>query len=298
MKRWETFSEEQQKEILLNSKSYADAARKFGYKNCDTVLKKDIQKLISDFNLPFYPDRNENLIGKQFGKLTVISQAESKRGVRFWKCKCECGNDAIVETAHLKSGHTQSCGCYWREKIFESNAKDISGQKFGKLTVLKQSDVKKNRCIYWDCLCECGNHITVCGASLRNQNTLSCGCLEESKGEMIIEQLLRELDIKFKKQFSFSDLKGDNSLLRFDFAILDNNKNIQYLIEFQGIQHFKPIEYFGGEKRFNKQKEYDEKKKKYCQSNEIPLIEITYNQLKNLDKTKFLEILKEVKIND
>lgn len=295
MKKWETFSKEEQKEILLNSKSYADAARKFGYKQCDTNLKKDIQRLISIFDLPYYIDKNENLIGKQFGKLIVISQAESKKGSRFWNCQCECGNCTIVSTAHLKSGHTQSCGCYWKKKISETNIKDISGQKFGKLAVLKQSKLKKNRCIYWDCLCECGNYITVRGASLRNGNTLSCGCIENSKGEIIIEQLLKKLDLNFKKQFSFYDLKGDNSVLRFDFVILDNNKNIQYLIEFQGIQHFKSVEYFGGEKRFEKQKEYDEKKREYCRLNKIPLIEITYKQLKNLDITKFLEILKEVK---
>jgi hypothetical protein len=57
--------------------------------------------------------------------------------------------------------------------------KEMVGLIFGRLTVTKKSFVK-NETVYWDCVCECGTSLTVCGSSLRRKNrpTLSCGCLQ------------------------------------------------------------------------------------------------------------------------
>lgn len=53
-----------------------------------------------------------DLTGMKFGKLTVIeiSQEKDRKSVR-WLCKCECGNMTVVQSSHLVSGHTKSCGC-------------------------------------------------------------------------------------------------------------------------------------------------------------------------------------------
>lgn len=64
----------------------------------------------------------ENLIGRKFGRLTVIEQVEdhiSKSGFHFsnWKCQCDCGNITYVTTSALKSGNTSSCGCLHSELI-------------------------------------------------------------------------------------------------------------------------------------------------------------------------------------
>lgn len=53
----------------------------------------------------------KDLTGKKFGKLTVISYAFSKDGKRFWKCKCDCGNEIFVYTARLTIGEKTNCGC-------------------------------------------------------------------------------------------------------------------------------------------------------------------------------------------
>lgn len=55
------------------------------------------------------------------------------------------------------------------------------------------------------------------------------------------------------------------------------------VIECQGQQHFYPIDIFGGEKRFKKQQEYDNKKKEYCKDNNILLIEIPYSDYSKID---------------
>lgn len=67
--------------------------------------------------LPTFRD----LTGEQFNRLRVIGQAEKSRcGRTRWKCRCTCGKEVIVQGAHLVSGHTQSCGCYNKDRIKET----------------------------------------------------------------------------------------------------------------------------------------------------------------------------------
>lgn len=61
-----------------------------------------------------------DLTGQRFGKLLVLERAENYRQPSGqiktqWLCKCDCGNNAIIRGEYLKSGHTQSCGCYTKE---------------------------------------------------------------------------------------------------------------------------------------------------------------------------------------
>lgn len=65
-----------------------------------------------------------NLLGKKFGRLTVIEKAEDKGVVSRWLCLCECGKEVVVSTNSLRTGHSTSCGCK-REENF-------NGYKHGK----------------------------------------------------------------------------------------------------------------------------------------------------------------------
>lgn len=59
-----------------------------------------------------------NLMGETFGRLTVSYEAERKgKYERMWHCSCECGNTKVVSQGHLRSGHTQSCGCLHKETM-------------------------------------------------------------------------------------------------------------------------------------------------------------------------------------
>lgn len=54
-----------------------------------------------------------DLTGLRYGRLTVISRAEgNKRGHALWMCKCDCGNECVVQGQNLRRGITKSCGCY------------------------------------------------------------------------------------------------------------------------------------------------------------------------------------------
>ena len=61
-----------------------------------------------------------NLLGQRFGRLTVIERMPNNiRKQAMWKCVCDCGKEVIVVAGHLRSGHTQSCGCYGHERSAE-----------------------------------------------------------------------------------------------------------------------------------------------------------------------------------
>lgn len=243
-----------------------------------------------------------DLTGCVFGKLTVIEidkeeTAKHKENI-YWKCQCSCGNIVSICTSSLKYGNTLSCGCYNKERIRETKMKNLSGQTFGKLTVIEldEEQMKKakageryNSNAYWKCKCSCGNIVSVIGTDLCKGKTSSCGCIK-SKGELLIKEFLIKNNICFQSQYYFPDLKGVVSYLKFDFAIFRNNK-IFTLIEFQGQQHYKPIDYFGGEEVFNKQQFYDQKKRDYCKNKNIKLLEIPYYKIDNIEEIlgKFLK---------
>lgn len=52
-----------------------------------------------------------DLTGQRFGSLKAVEYVGSRSGHALWKCICDCGNEVIVQSCHLRSGHTQSCGC-------------------------------------------------------------------------------------------------------------------------------------------------------------------------------------------
>mgnify|MGYP001026067165 CR=1 FL=1 len=98
-----------------------------------------------------------------------------------------------------------------------------------------------------------------------------CPTCAESKGEAIIRDYLNKNKIPFEAQKTFSDCKRDR-LLPFDFYIPSHNT----LIEYDGEQHFQPIEFFGGENAFKDQQERDVIKNEYAKSKGINLVRIPY----------------------
>lgn len=223
----------------------------------------------------------KDITGQKFGHLLVLAPASrpehcSSPGAYFL-CRCDCGHEKIIMGKSLREGKTISCGCHLQE------VKDLTGEHFGRLTVLKKehpSEHETKGC-RWICQCECGKIISVSTSNLRSGNVKSCGCLI-SFGEESIQKILEENKYNYQKQYSFSDLVSQKGyLLRFDFAIFDEFQNLQCLIEFQGEQHYKS----SGSKFFDSVVlETDELKKEYCKEHNIPLYCIPYWMRKKLSK--------------
>lgn len=101
--------------------------------------------------------------------------------------------------------------------------------------------------------------------------------MRASRGEIKIEEILQESGLNFKEEYIFSDLVSSSGRpLRFDFAILDDDNELDFLIEFQGIQHYEPKSKFGGISGLRKQQYNDMKKREYCAKHNIPLVIIPY----------------------
>jgi hypothetical protein len=121
--------------------------------------------------------RAKDMINQKYGKLTVLERAGSKNGSAFWKCRCDCGNKIIVRGDQLRSGNTRSCGCL-------HNAVDYSGQKFGRLTVIKRAENNKHGNVQFLCRCDCGKELVLPSSALTTGNTRSCGCLYNDQNRL------------------------------------------------------------------------------------------------------------------
>lgn len=110
-----------------------------------------------------------------------------------------------------------------------------------------------------------------------------CPFCRESKGEEKIKKYLDKNNIKYIRQHKFDDCKNQRKL-PFDFYLTEHNT----CIEFDGKQHFISLKYFGGESALKYRQYNDTIKNKYCQSNNIHILRIKYNDNINLILDKFL----------
>ena len=101
--------------------------------------------------------------------------------------------------------------------------------------------------------------------------------MKASRGEIKIHEILENAGLNFMEEYSFPDLVSSSGRpLRFDFAVLDDNGELEFLIEYQGIQHYEAKSKFGGYSGLRKQQYNDLQKREYCRKHNIILIAIPY----------------------
>ena len=101
--------------------------------------------------------------------------------------------------------------------------------------------------------------------------------MKSSRGEIKICDILDAAGLKYQEEYSFSDLVSSSGRpLRFDFAVVDDDDNLDFLIEYQGIQHYEAKSKFGGYQGLRKQQFNDMKKREYCKKHNITLVIIPY----------------------
>jgi len=103
-----------------------------------------------------------------------------------------------------------------------------------------------------------------------------CPKCKESHGERKISNFLEEHNISFKQEYVFDSCRNINPL-PFDFYL----PNYNTCIEYDGIQHFEPVEFFGGKDSLVIRKGMDKIKTQFCTSNKIDIIRIKYTE--NID---------------
>ena len=139
-------------------------------------------------------DKNAHkLIGRRFGQLVVLEPAEpqdSRKG-RWWKCRCDCGNEILIPGTLLMTGRKTHCGCK-TEKNYAYT--DIRGQKFRRLTALYPLKKRSSKGgVIWHCRCDCGNETDVSYNGLVYSHQASCGC-RKKEHDQNLESLLAHVD--------------------------------------------------------------------------------------------------------
>ncbi len=236
------------------------------------------------------PKRIKYVEGSVIGTNNVFFKQRLDSNNGIFVCPI-CGKEFKGDISGVGKGLIKSCGCLLNMTARNKTFKDLTGQKFGKLTVqycLPYSTVD-NRAI-WHCTCECGGEKDVVGKLLRQGHTISCGC-SNSKGEVKLRQIFISLGVKFEEQKTFDDFTNKkNYSYRFDFYLPDYNTCLEY----DGVQHYKTTGW-QTEERLAETKDRDSIKNSYCIKNNITLIRIPYTHYNDMSEETISNLLKGVK---
>lgn len=118
-----------------------------------------------------------DVAGRVYSGMTVLGIAGRTNGKTRWAVRCHCGNEVVMCSNSVRDLLIKSCGCL---NAARSKARDITGQRFGKLTAIRQSELGKDR--LWWVRCDCGVEKSLQRSHLIAGNIQSCGCLLVTHG--------------------------------------------------------------------------------------------------------------------
>ncbi len=131
--------------------------------------------------------------GEKIGRLTILSESFAIKGRSYRICRCDCGNERRVLECHLKSGHSQSCGCITKERMKE-RANDLHGRRFGRLRVIEALPERSGGAVVWRCICDCGSEVNAKADHLMRKRIKSCGCLREDQRKINMKNAIHFTD--------------------------------------------------------------------------------------------------------
>jgi len=170
----------------------------------------------------------------------------------------ECGTEKAHEKVRLGKDE------------FIKRAKEVHGDKFN-YDKLQYTSLRDNVTI------TCPKHGDFSQNAQNHLYGFGCPKCSQSRGEKIVGDILTKNNVNYERQKRFTKCfnigpSGKCTRLPMDFYLPDYNA----VIEYDGIQHYQPIETFGGEKAFKSTKIRDEIKNTYCRENGIKMIRISY----------------------
>ncbi len=182
-----------------------------------------------------------------------------------------CGNEKKISNG---SGFKSNYDNNKKTEVFKNKAEQIYGKELFDYSLTEF--ITSNKKVFITCN---KHHNTFLQTPNQHLNGHSgCSKCKESRGERTIRIFLENNNIKFVQEKRFKDCKVKKAL-SFDFYLSDLNT----CIEFDGIQHFKPIDHFGGVENYINTKKFDRVKNKYCRKNNIKIIRIPYYKLHKIN---------------
>lgn len=194
------------------------------------------------------------------------------------------GKFAQKPNNHLSGEGCRQCGNISKTLTineFIERAKKIHGDKFD----YRKAEYKHNT-LPVNIICPTHGQFTqTADDHLQGRGCTSCS---ESHGERKIATTLDALKVPFQREYRFSTCRNINRL-PFDFFFeIDNSR---FCIEYQGEQHYRAIDYWGGEKTLNRINKNDKIKKEWCKKNEVFLLIVPYLNYDQIDEivAKFIK---------
>ncbi len=211
----------------------------------------------------------------------VLLEDEYKSAWTKMNYRCSCGNESVTTfTTFKKSLCCPKCSYHKaaEESRFSFEFVRKTFEDGGCVLLADEYNNTKERLPY---ICECGNESVIDFSNFRNG--VRCRSCNQSHGERNIKNILNEIGFNFVPEVRFDECKNKR-LLRFDFLVETNNGN-QFLVEFQGMQHYQPVRWSNSmtdEKMSHIHectKNNDKIKANWAAKEKIPLLIIPYWQM-------------------
>lgn len=210
------------------------------------------------------------------GTIELVGKIKSwaSRDNVTWKCK-KCNHMferspyVLFSQNHLTCPWCETHPFEYSEEMIKQKSSELWGQEYTFLNIdkIKNKNGSKRALV---CHNKCGFKYSV---SLWNfLHGQGCPKCKASHGEKKVRDYLQKNNIIFLEQ---KIIKINDSFLKLDFYLEQKNGK-KFAIEYNGIQHYQPVEYFNGEAGFKAQQQRDNNKKQYCKENNIELIVIPY----------------------
>ena len=230
------------------------------------------------------------IVGNEYSILGEYKNTHSKIRMKH----NVCGNEFMMTPHNFKS-QGQRCPDCMKKQIPESNRiplktaqKKLDENRNNEFSIIGEYNGTRSKAVVKHEKC---GRIFKCYPTQLIYHKTGCPFCYSSTGEDAVREVLLEMGFIFEEQFRIPECKDKRSL-PFDFCVKDKNGVVLCLIEYQGIQHFKPK--FGYD-NLEKTQLHDKIKADYCKNNSIPLITIKYKRttnyqiLKNYIKKYFYE---------
>lgn len=191
----------------------------------------------------------------------------------------ECGYEYLTPPSVISKGHGCPKCAGIIKKTTESYSKEINVRTSGEFVLVSEYVNAHTYVTIKHDTEECGGTFQ----NTPNKLTYSINCPHCSMwgGEQVIVGFLKKYNLNYSPQYRFEDCRNVYPL-PFDFALFNEDNSLNCLIEFDGLQHEQPVEWFGGEEKYEIQKMRDSIKNEYCEKNKIKLIRIPYREFKNI----------------
>lgn len=211
-------------------------------------------------------DNEYTVVGKYENRVTKVKMKHNQ---------LNCGHEYDAIPRDFLRGRRRCPKCTEKAKSHAVFVKEVKDLTNGEYKVISKYKGSKEHVKIKHHHPECGHQYSVRPCDfLRGRRCPKC---RSSKGEKEIKALLQNWGYSFEEQVRFASCKNINTL-PFDFGVKDEEGNIVFLIEYDGEQHFKEMNFFGGRKAYIQRVRNDRIKSNFAHVHGIPLFRMTYNQ--------------------